>query len=149
VGSKVLNGMNMLQSNQIMVLEKNLVPVIQSALPGLKAVYLFGSTVTGEMHGNSDIDLALWSGRPLSALALWELRQQLETIAQRPVDLIDLNNATTVMRMQVISKGKRLYCQDFTACEQFEDFIFSDYARLNEERHEILESIRQQGRIYG
>ncbi len=134
---------------QITELEKNIVSAIQSAVPGLKAVYLFGSAIKGDMHDNSDIDLAIWTEQPLSALELWDLRQLMETIVQRQVDLIDLNKATTVMRMQIVSQGKRLYCQDFSACEQFEDFVFSDYVRLNEERHEILESIRQQGRIYG
>ncbi len=53
------------------------------------------------------------------------------------------------MRMQVISKGQRIYCSNEQSCEMFEDFVFSDYARLNEERAGILEDIGQRGAVYG
>ncbi len=31
----------------------------------------------------------------------------------------------------------------------FETYVFSSYARLNEERREILETVQQRGRVYG
>jgi len=101
------------------------------------------------MHERSDIDLAILHRERLSALKRWKLSQDLAVIAGRDIDLVDLNQVSTVMRMQVISEGKSLLCQDTQACSQFEDFVFSDYARLNEERADILKDIRQQGVIYG
>jgi hypothetical protein len=44
--------------------------------------------------------------------------------------------------MQIVEGGKRLYCRDQTACDAFEDFVFLDFARLNEERAGILEDIK-------
>jgi len=65
------------------------------------------------------------------------------------VDLIDLRSASTVMRAQVVSTGERLFCANEPACGEFEDRVYSDYARLNEERHHILNDIKARGRIYG
>ena len=45
---------------------------------------------------------------------------------------VDLRNASTVMRMQVISTGRRLATYDALAQEAFEDHTYSAYARLNE-----------------
>jgi len=122
---------------------------IVDAVPDAAAVYLFGSLAREDMHKNSDIDLAVLCDCSMSAIELWKLAQKLAIIAERDIDLLDLRKASTVMQMQVVSQGRRLWCQNFAACEQFEDFVFSDYARLNEERAGILESVRQQGVIYG
>jgi len=128
---------------------KQCVKCIRHALPEVSAIYLFGSAASGQMHANSDIDLAVYSSQKLEKLQLWDLSQKLAVIAGRDVDLIDLHAASSVLRMQVISRGKRLLCIDRTLCEQFEDFVFSDYARLNEERSGILADIRQRGSVYG
>ena len=130
------------------VLDK-LVNVLSETFPNIQAVYLFGSAVRHDVHSNSDIDLAVFHKQAVDKLQLWKLAQELAVIAGKDVDLIDLNNASTVMQMQVVSQGKRLMCRDTVACEIFEDFVFSDYARLNEERAGILASIQQQGVIYG
>lgn len=65
------------------------------------------------------------------------------------VDLVDLSRASTVMRMQVISTGCPLAALDAAAQEAFEDLTYSACARLNEERREILEQIRREGRVHG
>ena len=127
-----------------------LVRVLSEALPDIQVIYLFGSEARHDKHSNSDIDLAVLHKRGVvDQLQLWKLAQELAVIAGKDVDLIDLNNASTVMQMQVVSQGRRLMCRSTIACETFEDFVFSDYARLNEERAEILVSIQQQGVIYG
>lgn len=65
------------------------------------------------------------------------------------MDLVDLTAASTVTRARVIAYGERLYCSDESACEAFEDFVYSAYVRLQEERREIVEDIRRQGSVYG
>ena len=112
-------------------------------------IYLFGSRSLGSQHADSDIDLALLSKHKLPETTTWALAQTLAVKYSRDVDLIDLHQASTVMRMQVISKGQRIYCSKEQSCERFEDFVFSDYARLNEERAGILEDIGQRGAVYG
>ena len=51
--------------------------------------------------------------------------------------------------MQVVAHGELLYCSNAGTVERFEDMVFSSYARLNEERREILSDVRERGNIYG
>jgi len=129
--------------------EHALIQGIRSEIPGVVAIYLFGSAAAGELRTDSDIDLAVLPAAPVPAANLWSLAQALAVTAGRDVDLIDLQSASTVMRAQVISTGKRLYCAKGLLCSEFEGRAYSDYARLNEERRYILGDIRERGRIYG
>jgi len=122
---------------------------IRERLPDVVAIYAFGSVASGQTHDESDLDLAVLADSPLEPGSLWQLAQDVAGMAGRPVDLVDLRRASTVMRMQVVAGGKRLYCRDAAACDGFEDFVFSDFARLNEERAGILEDVGRRGSVYG
>ncbi len=112
-------------------------------------IYVFGSWGTASERGDSDLDLAVLSRQVLAAARTWNIAQELAGLAGRNVDLVDLHAASTVMRVQVIAYGERLFCGDEGQCTEFEDMTFSDYARLNEERAGILEDIQRRGSIYG
>ena len=129
--------------------EQVLIEGVRSEIPSVVAIYLFGSTATGELRADSDIDLAVLPAAPAPVAQLWSLAQELAVSAGRDVDLIDLQAASTVMRAQVISTGKRLYCANELLCSEFEDRAYADYASLNEERRHILDDIHERGRIYG
>jgi len=122
---------------------------IQEKIPDVEAIYVFGSTAKGMTRSDSDIDLAVLSDATLPVMDIWLLAQILAKDAGMDVDLIDLRSTSTVMRMQIIAEGQRLFCADNEACTLFEDFVFSDYARLNEERAGILKDIQLRGSIYG
>ncbi|MDQ6952477.1 MAG: nucleotidyltransferase domain-containing protein [Mariprofundaceae bacterium] len=122
---------------------------IQSEVPSVLGVYLFGSVAKGVSNASSDIDLALLASDSLSVLEVWLLAQRLAQDIGVDVDLIDLRSANAVMRMQVIAKGRRLLCVDEPICEQFEDFVYADFARLNEERAAILMDVQSRGTVYG
>ena len=126
-----------------------LVEHIRRELPGAIAVYLFGTWGSPHQRKDSDIDLAVLPKTPLDAVACWELAQQLAAEAGKDVDLVNLRTASTVLRAQIIAGGERLHCTDENRCSEFEDFVFSDYARLNEERRGILEDIQRRGSVYG
>jgi uncharacterized protein len=117
------------------------------ALPDLVAVYLFGSLATGSGRRDSDIDLAVLCAGRIEAVALWNLAQELASLAARDVDLIDLRAASTVMRARIVAEGRLLRCTDETARAEFEDHAYSAYARFNEERRDILRSIQERGYI--
>ena len=53
------------------------------------------------------------------------------------------------MRMQVLSAGTCLDAPDEPAHREFEMYAYSDYARLNEERREIVKGITERGVVYG
>lgn len=122
---------------------------LQKDIPGLFAVYRFGSWGTTAERADSDIDLAVLATVPFEPVRRWEVAQQLAAIAGRNVDLVDLGAASTVMRAQAIAQGESIFCADETRCSEFENFVYSDYARLNEERREILDEIRKRGSVYG
>ncbi|MBW6511764.1 MAG: nucleotidyltransferase domain-containing protein [Desulfuromonadaceae bacterium] len=127
----------------------SMVETLRLAVPDCIAIYRFGSFGTDDQRLDSDIDLALLPESPLDSLRRWEIAQQLANLARKNVDLVDLWQASTVLRMQVVATGERLYCANRDAAGRFEDHVFSSYARLNEERQLIIDDARQRGSVYG
>ena len=126
-----------------------LIEHIRKSVPGLIALYRFGSQAKGTARRDSDVDLAVLAHDPIPNLHRFELTQELALQLHRDVDLVDLRNASTVMRMQVLSTGTCLDTQDESARREFEMYAYSDYARLNEERREILKRISASGLVHG
>jgi predicted nucleotidyltransferase len=136
-------------TEEFLKLKEQLVEVLRETLPDCLAIYRFGSWGTEAQRPDSDIDLAVLPAQPLDPVLRWELAQRLASLAGRDVDLIDLLQASTVLRIQVVACGERIHCADNLSVERFENSVFSSYARLNEERREILIDVRQRGNIYG
>ncbi|MFT6865944.1 MAG: putative nucleotidyltransferase [Cyclobacteriaceae bacterium] len=119
------------------------------AFANIEAIYIFGSTAEDNYTSISDVDLAVYADEALEILSLWDLKAKIANILNREVDLVDLKAANTVLQMQIISKGKRVYCENPSKMEVFESLIFSMYAQLNEDRAAILETISIDKKIYG
>lgn len=132
-----------------MVSDGEIAAFLRGALPALIAVYRFGSTARAQQRPGSDLDIAILATEPIDAVVRFELQERLAARVGGDVDLVDLRRATTVMAMQVISTGIVLAVFEPAAHEAFADYTYSAYARLNEERREILEQIRREGRVYG
>ena len=129
--------------------DNGLITYFRQAIPNLVALYRFGSQAKGETRPESDVDLAVLTRSPIPNLRRFELAQDLAVLVHRDVDLVDLRVASTVMRMQVLSTGTCLMSFDEAARQEFEMYAYSDYARLNEERREILKDIAKRGFVYG
>ena len=125
------------------------VAVLRRALPELVAVYRFGSSATGTQGPDSDIDLAVLSPGRLAPRARFDLQEDIAAALRRPVDLVDLRAASSVMAIQVVSTGELLFDADPEARGRFEDFTYGIYARFNEERRGILQRISREGTVYG
>jgi len=130
-------------------MDREVVALLRDAVPGLLAVYRFGSFGTSAARAESDIDLAFLAKASPNPAQCWRLAQQIAILFRRDVDLVDLARANTVFRLQVIAHGTRIYCADEAWVEPFEDLVFSAYARLNEERRGILQDIKERGSVYG
>jgi uncharacterized protein len=126
----------------------NLIENVRRAIPDLVALYRFGSQAKGTARPGSDVDLAVLARDPIPSLRRFELAQELAIQLHRDVDLVDLRTASTVMRMQVISSGECLFKASDRLQGEFEDLVYSTYARLNEERQEILNDVRTRGSVY-
>ena len=107
------------------------------------AVYLFGSMAANRARQDSDVDLAVLPAAPFSAAELMHLRAELSERLMRDVDLIDLSRATTVLRKEVVARGRLLFETDANRRAEFEMYALSDYARLNEERAPVLAALGQ------
>ncbi len=125
-----------------------LVTKLKGAIPNLIAIYHFGSQIQGGTNTESDVDVAFLASRPLSPVQRFDLEQELASLVQKNVDLVDLRDSSTVMRMQVISTAQCLFSANNAEQEQFETFVYSSYARLNEERRSILDDIQKRGSVY-
>lgn len=119
-----------------------------ATLPDLMAVYVFGSQATGEVHADSDLDLAVLAAGPVEPLLLWQLSGDLADIVAVPVDLLDLRTASTVMQYQVITTGHRLWNKDSQA-GIFESYILSEKTALDAARAELLADIQKEGKVHG
>lgn len=123
--------------------------IIREAVPDVVAIYRFGSTVGGKTHAESDVDLAFLPRAPVDPVRRFELQERLAVALRRNVDLVDLRAASTVMQMQVVSTGEALAVLDLAEKERFETYVYSSYARLNEERKAILERVLREGTVHG
>ena len=123
--------------------------LLESRIPGLIALYRFGSAANGTLRPDSDLDYAILAPAPLAPVARFEVQEDLARLLRRAVDLVDLRRASTVMRMQVIANGVAVAIRDPVETERFEVTVYASYARLNEERREILAQIAREGAVYG
>ena len=122
---------------------------LRRQIEGLIAVYRFGSSVHGETHRESDIDIAVLARAPLAPTRRFDLQERLAGLLQQDVHLVDLAEASPVLAVQVIGGGVLLDDVDPDARGAYEDRMLSAYARLNEERRGILERVRAEGTVYG
>jgi len=125
------------------------ITLLCDAIPDVVAIYLFGSFERGDQHAESDVDVAVLGPVSLGPTKVFDVAQQLAAVVHRDVDLLDLRSAATVMRMQVVSTGRCVYRCDEMKLQAFEMLVYSSYARLNEERREILKDIAARGSVYG
>jgi uncharacterized protein len=127
---------------------QDLAATISTRVPDTVAVYLFGSQARADGAKDADIDLAVLAREKLDPVTRWKLQEDLAAQAHRSVDLVDLADASTVMRMEVLRDSVVLLDLRQSTREAFEMTALSSYARLNEERRGILEDIKARGRVY-
>ncbi|MBN9338732.1 MAG: DNA polymerase subunit beta [Comamonadaceae bacterium SCN 68-20] len=122
--------------------------LLQAQVPGLLAIYAFGSRVQGTAGPDSDLDLAVLVAGYADPVRLWQLAGDLAGVAGCPVDLLDLRAASTVMQYQVITTGQRWWARDAQAA-LFESAILSEKTALDTARAGLLADIRERGSVYG
>ncbi|MBM9536685.1 type VII toxin-antitoxin system MntA family adenylyltransferase antitoxin [Desulfobulbus alkaliphilus] len=127
---------------------KTIVKLLRDQLPGLLAVYGFGSRIQGQESPESDLDLAVLIAGYADQEQLWALAGALEDLAGCSVDLIDLRAASTVMQYQVLTKGERWWALDVRA-GLFEAAMLSEKTALDTARAGLLADIQQRGTVYG
>jgi predicted nucleotidyltransferase len=73
----------------------------------------------------SDIDSAFLTFQKISAVEKWKIQEELASKLNQDVDLIDLKDATTILRTEVVEKGKLIFSGDSYQVNHFEIITYS------------------------
>lgn len=126
--------------NQI---EIQIIDLLKKMIPDLLGIYIFGSYADNTMTPESDIDIAFLSFQKISPVEKWKIQEELASILNQDVDLIDLKDATIILRTEVVEKGKLIFSGDSYQVNHFEMITYSMYADLNETRMDILNDYKE------
>jgi hypothetical protein len=77
----------------------------------VRRLALFGSTVKGKAHPDSDVDILI-AFKPeahVGFLALGRMQRELEIIFNRPVDLVPQDGLKPVIRESILGESRELY----------------------------------------
>jgi predicted nucleotidyltransferase len=114
-------------------------------LPHLWAIYVFGSFARGDEWPSSDLDLAVLLPPGERIGDLFDVMSEVSTKVNRDVDLIDLRNASDVLRSEVLGEGHALFVSAPDAVLDWEASAISRQARHREEIRDILLDFRRTG----
>lgn len=112
-----------------------------------KMIIIFGSVAKGNMRWDSDLDIAFLRDKEVDSYQLFMLAQELAGMINLDVDLIDLEKASTVFKVQIIGYGKVIYEEDRQEVAEYKVKVLKEYAKLNEERKPILDKIKERGKM--
>lgn len=112
------------------------------------AIILFGSYSRNTQNKESDIDIAI-KGNKIDSKKIYELKQKLEDISQKDVDLVNLDDISDVFRYEILMNGIKLFCQDDYKFDLYKLDMWREYLELNESRQDIIQRIKNGGSIYG
>lgn len=114
-----------------------------------EAIVLFGSYSRGTQMPESDIDIAFKSKQTISKKDIFYLKQELEDISNKDIDLINLDDVGDVFRYEILINGKTLFCKDELKFELYKLDMYREFLELNESRNLIIERIKKGDTIYG
>ena len=112
-------------------------------IPGLKLVYLFGSTATGQTHAESDVDIAFLSEEAIDNVQRFDIQERIARHLKQDVDLIDLSKASDILKVQVIY-GKSLFAISNRFMVEYENRALQDYVDLKEMFNPLLYNISKE-----
>ena len=110
-------------------------------------VFLFGSSASNRLRPSSDVDIGILFESVPEIEAKIALTQELSSILKREVDLVVLDNASPILRMQVLKHGILIYSRTKKDFYLFFAATVNQYDDLKRIRKNCEESILK-GRIY-
>ncbi len=112
-------------------------------------VIVFGSYAQGSAREDSDLDIAYFAEKQLSAYERFLLAGEIAQSCNVDVDLVDIKTVDTVFAAQIFSSGNVIDCKDENTFVKERMKALSMYVTLNEQRAEILKAIEERGSVYG
>jgi len=123
----------------------------------IAAAYLFGSVAAGKAHKFSDVDVALLLAAGVDSNQAWDIR--LEAMAEaeaafgRRADVAMLHEVGTLLKFQVIHRGKRIFERDRKVRIRFEVEARTEYfdykPYLDQQHREFRRQLKMKGLTYG
>jgi predicted nucleotidyltransferase len=98
--------------------------------PEVRLAFLFGSSVSRGVDAARDIDIAVAFTRSLTLLEQGAMASQLEQVTDREVDLIDLDQASTLLRWEVVRCGIPLFAREHGDLVEFRARVPLEYFDL-------------------
>ena len=123
--------------------EYTITEFLKNNIPGLLGIYIYGSFAENRVTPESDIDIAFLTWNKISAVEKWKIQEKLASLLDIDVDLVDLKDASVVLRAEVVENGRRIYTENEYECDNFEVTTYSMYADLNETRKDILNDMKE------
>lgn len=105
-----------------------------------RLAFLMGSYAKGTARRESDVDVAVLFDESPNAGQVNSLREALALLLEKEIDLVLLNLAGPVIRMQALKSGKLLYSER-GAYEEFFARTLNEYSDLKYFRKEAEEKI--------
>jgi len=106
----------------------------------IRLAFLIGSFATGKSRPDSDVDVAVLFSRIPDHMEILDLRERLSGGLKRDIDLVVLNDAGPIIRMQALKTGIRLRAEK-GAYEDFFVRTVNDYDDLKQIRAPIEEAV--------
>ena len=123
--------------------EQKITEFLKKKIPGLLGIYIFGSFADDRLRPESDIDIAFLTWVKISAVDKWKIQEELTSLLEIDIDLVDLKDASVVLRAEVVENGTRIFTENEYECDNFEVTTYSMYADLNETRKDILNEYKE------
>jgi predicted nucleotidyltransferase len=111
--------------------------------PEVRLALLFGSSVTRGLESARDLDVAVAFMRPVSLMDQCRLGEHLEKAAGREVDLVDLDNASTLLRSEIARHGVVLWTRDRSDLIDFRARAPLEFFDLQPYREREAEGLRR------
>ncbi len=108
----------------------------------IRFALLFGSSVT-RPDGARDVDVALSFDAPLSLMEMGALAVLLESAVGKSVDVVDVDEATTLLRWEIVRAGRTLVARDVPAMLDFRAHVPLEYADLRPYLDREAEGLRR------
>jgi predicted nucleotidyltransferase len=109
----ILRSMQLQEPPQTSGLDQK-IKYVMARHPSVSLAILFGSMAKDRARNDSDLDIAVASSSPLTAQTHIAIIEDLALVVGRPVDLIDLDRIHNPLLQQILTKGRRVLCQDRT-----------------------------------
>jgi uncharacterized protein len=115
--------------------------------PQILLAFLFGSSAGDHPPPSSDVDIGILYRAVPNLHKVHDLAETLSSLLQKEIDLVVLNDASPILKMQVLKKGVLLFSRDPKRFDQFYVETVNQYDDLKRIRKNCEESILR-GRIY-